>query len=80
MNVVSVGNSLATPLAQFNTGEFILQQGPMNEVNIGYDLAKGLTSFGIKCLQQRNVLCEEDFGQMCVPNSTPENSQPRQAL
>lgn len=48
MNGVSVGSSSATSLAQFNTGEFILQQGPLNEVNIGYDLAKGPTSFDTK--------------------------------
>lgn len=77
---MSVGNSLATPLAQFNTGEFILQQGPVNEMNIGCDLAKGPISFGIKCLQQSNLLCVEDFSKMCVPDSTPENSQLRQAL
>lgn len=48
MNGVSVGSSSATSLTQFNTGEFILQQGPLNEVNIGYDLAKGPTSFDTK--------------------------------
>lgn len=65
MNGVSVGNSLATPLDQFSTGKFFLQQSPMNGVNIGYDLAKGPTSFGIRCLQQRNVFCVEDLAK-CV--------------